>query len=434
MAHRKNLVVALRQRGLPLAQLPGPLLAYVLVVDVVVGAGAITAVASWRPGRHDMWVAALFLVIAVLFEELSGRFTRLQHRISSELKRDMSSVWAVAASVALHIGAGVVLLVVLLSFVWHRQRRGSGHPFYRMWFSSTAAVGGFLCASATVSALTSTLTLPWSLTVSVSIAAAMAAYTLVNRLLVTGALVGSGVRGRALLGSRDDNLAEISTLCLGGLVAVAALNEPWLCVLVLAPMAVLQRASLVRELEAAAIQDAKTGLLNAVAWEQLARKELAHAQRTSRRAGILIIDIDRFKVVNDRFGHLVGDKVLAGVARAANESLRGYDGLGRFGGEEFVAVLPDADERAALVVAERVRLRVSQLQLTEIVPGLATDPGQGGVKLSVSIGVAVLNSDGVELPELLHAADQALYRAKWNGRNQVQLARRGDQLPDMINL
>jgi diguanylate cyclase (GGDEF)-like protein len=139
--------------------------------------------------------------------------------------------------------------------------------------------------------------------------------------------------------------------------------------------------------------------------------------------GLLIIDIDRFKLVNDHYGHLAGDTVLRAVGRSLGTAMREYDTVGRFGGEEFVAVLPDADEESALMVAERVRARVNTLRVSQLIDGI--EPGPDDV-LAVSIGVACMPNDGKELPDLLLAADRALYQAKAGGRNQVRLAHRGD--------
>jgi diguanylate cyclase (GGDEF)-like protein len=187
-------------------------------------------------------------------------------------------------------------------------------------------------------------------------------------------------------------------------------------------MVALQRGALVRELETAATTDAKTGLLNAIAWEQLAKREMARAVRARESVGLLIIDVDRFKVVNDRFGHLAGDAVLRGVGKCLQTSMREYDAVGRFGGEEFVAVLPTADDSEAMVVAERTRARVNQLRVSDFVEGI---PEDSDLNLAVSIGVSCMPADGQELVELLHAADGALYRAKAMGRNRVVLADRG---------
>jgi diguanylate cyclase (GGDEF)-like protein len=264
--------------------------------------------------------------------------------------------------------------------------------------------------------------LPFALEGLVSVLLAIAVYGAVNRALVTLALLDMGARGRALLGSRDENLVELATLCLGGLLALAAVYQPWLCVLVVAPMAALQRGALVRELEAAATTDAKTGLLNAVAWEHLAKREMARGLREEYGVGLLIIDVDRFKVVNDRFGHLAGDAVLRGVGKCLEASMREYDGVGRFGGEEFVAVLPNAVEADSMVIAERTRAKINQLRVSDFVEGI---PEESDLNLAVSIGVSCMPADGTELAELLHAADGALYRAKAMGRNRVVLADRG---------
>jgi diguanylate cyclase (GGDEF)-like protein len=203
---------------------------------------------------------------------------------------------------------------------------------------------------------------------------------------------------------------------------LAALHEPWLCILVLAPMITLQRGALVRELETAATTDAKTGLLNATAWEQLAKREMNRADRERKPVSVLIVDVDRFKLVNDRFGHMAGDVVLRGIGRRLQTEVREYDSVGRFGGEEFVVVLPNANESEALVIAERLRSRVNELHVSQMVDGLEDF---GDSPLSISIGVACSPTDGAELADLLIAADSALYVAKAGGRNRVVLAERG---------
>ncbi len=108
--------------------------------------------------------------------------------------------------------------------------------------------------------------------------------------------------------------------------------------------------------------------------------------RTDSRLSVLLIDVDRFKLVNDTYGHLVGDAVLRAIGRCLNAEVREYDTVARFGGEEFVAVLPNAGDSEALVIAERLRSRVSHLRVSEIVDSvLPTDDDW----LAVSIGVVV---------------------------------------------
>ncbi|GAB2455898.1 GGDEF domain-containing protein [Jatrophihabitans fulvus] len=421
-------------RGWAIASAPRRFAVFVGATNVASVAVVVAALVIAGPGSLAPWTLAWLLGLALVFEEGARRAARLQIRLSSALRIDMTSVWAVAAAVALEPGAIVAMLSTLCVYAWYRQWRPAGEQLYRKWFvSSTMVVGGLAAswASQTVEQAFSGRT-P-ALGGAAGVVVAILVYTGFNRAMVTCGLRLVGVPWRDLAGSRHDNLLELATLCLGGLLALAVLFEPWLAVLVIAPMVTLQRGALVRDLEAAAITDAKTGLLNATAWEQLAQREIARAARDVAALGVLIIDIDRFKGVNDRHGHLVGDQVLAGIARALKAAVREYDGVGRFGGEEFVAVLPDADQHDALVVAERIRARVNQLCVSDISDRpVLDDRGQGEDRLSVSVGVAVLGTNGDELSDLLHAADRALYRAKWNGRNQVQLAQNDGGAPERI--
>jgi len=162
--------------------------------------------------------------------------------------------------------------------------------------------------------------------------------------------------------------------------------------------------------------DAKTGLLNASTWEKEATVEVARAVRTRTPLAVAIMDIDRFKEVNDTHGHLAGDQVIKEIAQTLTNALREYDLAGRFGGEEFVLLLPHTRSADALLVAERVRAQISKLG---VLPG---SPDGEPIHVTVSVGVAALDGGAKrELRELLAAADTALYRAKGSGRDQVQM-------------
>jgi diguanylate cyclase (GGDEF)-like protein len=187
-------------------------------------------------------------------------------------------------------------------------------------------------------------------------------------------------------------------------------------------MFTLQRGALMREMETAATTDAKTGLLNAVAWEHLADRELARARRDRYALSVLIIDIDRFKRVNDQYGHLVGDQVLRRIGKTISAEVREYDGVGRFGGEEFVVLLPEVDAVESMVIAERIRSRINRLRVSDLVEGMAADADD---RLSVSIGVTSSVFGAEDVADLLREADTALYRAKAEGRNRVLLAGTG---------
>jgi len=411
-------------RAWPILAAPLRELSYMLAVQLAaVGTAAFLLSRETFSTRNSL-LTVFILVIAVVFEEAVRRAARLQMRLSADLKRDMTSVWTVACAVALPAGYGAVVIAILTTYLWFRQRRPNGHPLHRGLFNVAAIALSTVAAALVVHRWQeSWSTLPWTLGLAVTIVAAMAVYTVVNRLFASVGLMTMRVPLKALRGTREDNLIEIATLCLGGLVAIAALYEPWLCVLALAPMITLQRGALVRELETAATIDGKTNLLNAVAWEHLAQRELARGEREKYDVAVLIIDIDRFKLVNDQYGHLVGDRVLQHIGKVLTAGVREYDTVGRFGGEEFVAVLPNAGDADALVVAERLRSRVNELRIAALLEGPAPE-GAAEHALAISVGVSCTRYDGREVSDLLVAADAALYRAKAGGRNRVVLAKR----------
>ncbi|MGI9324643.1 MAG: EAL domain-containing protein [Pseudomonadales bacterium] len=165
-----------------------------------------------------------------------------------------------------------------------------------------------------------------------------------------------------------------------------------------------------KELEALATQDPLTGLANRRALLANFEREYAKAGRESRALSCIMIDIDYFKKINDSFGHGVGDEVICAVGNTLVAQCREYDTVGRYGGEEFVVVLPDMATAEAEEIAERLRAAVQ---------GLGSDVTVPVDKLSASFGVASLKPDVRDLLDLLDQADQALYAAKQGGRNRV---------------
>lgn len=217
-------------------------------------------------------------------------------------------------------------------------------------------------------------------------------------------------RWRDVLWDRESVLLDVVELCLGVTVAIACGLNLALLVLALPPVVLLQRSLLHAQLQAAARTDPKTGLLNAAAWQREADTEIVRARRTGETLALLIIDIDHFKRVNDTHGHLVGDQVLVGVAATLRGQLRDYDVVGRFGGEEFVVLLPRADISEARRVAERLRHRIGRM---------AIPADDAMITITISAGVAIMSIHGDDLIELLAAADLALYRAKELGRDRI---------------
>lgn len=174
---------------------------------------------------------------------------------------------------------------------------------------------------------------------------------------------------------------------------------------------ILQQARLrLRLLELAEFDDV-TGLFNRAAMRPILEHVHAFASRNNAPYALVLFDIDRFKAINDQHGHAAGDRVLASVAQRAVGALREADWLSRWGGEEFLAVLPAAEADEALAIAERVRAVVAAAPFPE--DGLL-------VRVTISGGVAAFPLDGTTLEEQLSVADAALYEAKAAGRNRVQ--------------
>lgn len=160
-----------------------------------------------------------------------------------------------------------------------------------------------------------------------------------------------------------------------------------------------------------ATRDALTGLLNRGHFVELAGTEIARAQRFGEPLALIMVDIDHFKHVNDRHGHLVGDEVLTLLAQRLQASARRTDYVGRIGGEEFAVLLPRASLEAALRGATRLHADV----------GASPFPtSAGALPLTVSVGVAMLRPGMNDFSDLLRSADVALYRAKSEGRNCIR--------------
>jgi two-component system, cell cycle response regulator len=167
-----------------------------------------------------------------------------------------------------------------------------------------------------------------------------------------------------------------------------------------------------RELEQLSISDGLTGLYNHRHLHEILAEEYERSRRTREPVSLVMFDLDRFKEVNDTHGHQAGDRVLVELAAILRESAREIDKLGRYGGEEFMAILPDSDPAAAATFAQRVREMVER-QRFEI-------QKEAPLHMTISAGFATYPHDGADNPRrLVHQADLALYSAKNSGRNRV---------------
>jgi len=159
-------------------------------------------------------------------------------------------------------------------------------------------------------------------------------------------------------------------------------------------------------------RDALTGLWNRGAVLEILQRESARTARGNVPVGVVMVDVDHFKRVNDTHGHLAGDAVLRELASRMGGALRPYDALGRFGGEEFLLVLPECDRSSTLSVAERIRSGIAETPVAT---------SMGNIAVTASLGAVVAQGPNVEADNLIAIADEALYRAKRGGRNRVEV-------------
>jgi diguanylate cyclase (GGDEF)-like protein len=163
----------------------------------------------------------------------------------------------------------------------------------------------------------------------------------------------------------------------------------------------------------AAVVDPVSGLFNRRYFEARLDEELHRAVRQLTSVALLMVDLDEFKAVNDRFGHIAGDMVIRDISEILRRSVRIFDVCTRFGGEEFAVMMPGGTVESASAIAERIRHRVEAYQRTE--------PSLGELHVTASIGVAV-SPPGVTARDLMERADRALYHAKKAGKNRVSTA------------
>jgi diguanylate cyclase (GGDEF)-like protein len=335
------------------------------------------------------------------------------------LVKDVYGAWNLPAGLLLPPVYVLVISIVQYTLIQLRIRRGL---IYRRAYSAATSGLSFVIAGVVLRAMpgltffghkTPTLhDLFWVLAVMVAAVTGV----IVIKIFMIAAVKGSDPTAsiREMFFTRENMYNDFAEQCIGVMVTFGAAANVFLAPVALPVVALLQRSLRHAQLLTASRTDAKTGLLNARTWESEAEAEVARAVRARMALAVAVLDIDWFKRVNDTYGHLFGDEVLKDIARCLPGVLREYDSAGRFGGEEFVLLLPHTRAVDAFRIADRVRDHISGLSLH-------TSDGQS-VQVTVSVGVAALDAGSRrELSDLLAAADAALYRAKRDGRNQVQM-------------
>jgi diguanylate cyclase (GGDEF)-like protein len=210
-------------------------------------------------------------------------------------------------------------------------------------------------------------------------------------------------------------LADAALACLGVALATFWHVDRYLVPFAIAPIFLLHASLHLPQLQEEARVDAKTELFNARHFMEALTEELTRARRFGRPLSVIVADLDLLRNINNTYGHLAGDAVLAGVADIIRAHVRQYDVAARFGGEEFAIVLPETGCREAREIAERIR------EAVETTP-IWAESARHSVNATLSMGVACFPLNGTDPDGLLHNADLASYRAKLQGRNRVRRA------------
>ena len=167
-----------------------------------------------------------------------------------------------------------------------------------------------------------------------------------------------------------------------------------------------------------AVNDSLTGLHVRRYFMAKLQDEVHRTERYKKNLSLLMADLDKFKNINDTYGHTAGDKVLKAVGAYQQNSIRDVDSIGRYGGEEFIMFLPETGKDAAFVLADRLRKGVAEIEV------------DGLPMCTISLGISTFPEDGKNLEELIEKADTALYAAKESGRNRVMKYAEEIQLPE----
>jgi diguanylate cyclase (GGDEF)-like protein len=377
------------------------------LVLVVAAAALLAAPFDVGPIRASDWPVFAVLAVAASVTQL------LVVKMPAHQAYYSTAVFFLGAAVLLP--PALVALIVVIAHIpeWVKHRC--------TWYIQTFNIANYVCAAVGACLVCRELIEPGHQFVgrlgqlALAGAAASVLFVLVNHTLLAQML--RLARGKSYGASGLFSVGSLSTevvLALLGVGAAAVWElAPPLTPFVLAPLLLVHRSLELPGLQAAARLDPKTELFNARYFATAFENELERAKRFDRPLAILLADLDLLRNVNNTHGHLAGDAVLRGVADVFRAELRPFDIAGRFGGEEYAVVLPEAGRKEALATAERIRRAVEETPF-EL-------PGGGSVQATVSLGIATF-PEGDTVDELIHRADLALYRSKAVGRNRVSAA------------
>src|SRR3984893_2933379 len=394
--------------------LPRPLLALWSVVTCVYLAWITVGAARFHFRLSDLVLFAALLACGAFSVEMARRASE-----PAGVVKDVYAVWELPVVFLLPGLYALIVPAIRLTLTQWRVRRA---PAYKRVYTVAAIGIAYGCARMVYMGLLPAHVDPraylWSPTEMWRIAAGCGALAqcAINQGLIAAVfrLENPAASIKHELFAKEMLHNDATELCAALLVAVGMTISDLTLIIALPLATLLQRSFRHAQLLNEARADAKTGLLNAATWEREAGAEIARAVRTSSPLAVALLDLDRFKQINDTHGHLLSAEVLRSIADTMTGVLRDYDLSGRFGDQDFVMLRPQTRATDAFRIAERVRDHIARLPIVS--------PTGERVQVTASIGVAALDAGSSrELTELLAAADAALYRAKASGRDQGEM-------------
>jgi diguanylate cyclase (GGDEF)-like protein/putative nucleotidyltransferase with HDIG domain len=386
--------------------------AWIYVLAVILAGAVLTALALPGASRTtSQWPVFGALVLLATLAQL------FKARAPGHQSYHPALVFLFAGLLLLHPALFAFLVLACHAGEWAKERllrSARLRAWYLQPFNIAMHIIAGWAAHWTIAGIDS---IPFTAIIPSSVLSATAAafvYVAVNHLVTGVALMlarGVSWRESGVL-DVENLLTDLVLLWLGYVVASLWRTNPLLVLPALSPLLLMYRALMVPQLQKEARTDGKTGLLNARYFSECYATEMERAARFERPMAVIMSDLDLLRNINNTYGHLAGDQVLAGIGQTIRDTIGEFDLAGRFGGEEFAILLPEAELGDAMAFAEELRRNVDA---TEFDVATSSEP----IHVTISLGVACFPQDAVSPTNLIHAADMAVYQAKLNGRNQV---------------
>ena len=373
-----------------------------IVLTIVTG----SAILAWLGLNHDWqnhWtiLALSALASVTLFFKVEGTTNRSHYNISFLVYGFTFAFLGPEACIV------VIIISNLIDWAWHKYA----------WYIQGFNIASFIIV-AYLSGLLYKFINPGMSLLSfegiLAIMASLAFFTLVNHLMI--GLVVWFARGENFAKSGIFDILPLmidyTLLCMGAATALIWILNPFAIPLAILPLYLIFTTLKVPALERKTEIDSKTGLYNAKYFSKVLKNELERAHNFDRPLTIVLADLDLLRNINNTYGHLAGDEVLIGVANTLKNSLREFDTVARFGGEEFIILMPETTPQEAFQQIEEIRASIDATNFsihTRITP----------IKVTVSFGVAGRMGFSESPDEIIHNADSALYHSKLNGRNRT---------------